>query len=811
MADAYALPPLGMPPAPRNRLIGRQGDVAMARAFLLDDAVPLLTLTGPGGVGKTRLALAIAAEVASHFSDGVVFVDLSPLADPEMVAAAVAATLEVASDAHQSITAALIARLRSRQSLLFLDNCEHLLPGVGGVVASLLAGCPALQILATSRASLHVRGEQVLPISPLETPDRAATFQLVRAAPAAALFVQRARAVDPSFALTELNAGAVAEICQRLDGLPLALELAAARSNVLTPAAMAALLSQRLQILGLGARDAPARHQTIQQTIAWSYDLLSPEEQRVFRRLAVFSGGWTLEGASAVCGLALPETVAFLDTLVDQSLVVRRTDTVAQIPRFTMLETIREFGLQRLKACGDEEDARDRHAAYFRDLISNLDLFYAFPGDASWLVHIVPEEDNLRQALEQFLARGDARSLSELSSGLSPYWITRSQSLEGLRWLELAIANDQDLPAVLRAQCRDAVGLFLLQHGDIAAAVPILEEAVAMARACHDLALLRHTLQTLGNLARSQGDLSRAMTLHEESEQAARAVAEKSPHGGLYVGAELCFQGLVAHQSGDTTTALKRFAAGIPYLRAPGGSRRLGMMLGELGIIQITIGRLDDAALNLIESVALTWQADYGTALARTLRGLSAVATVTDQVVAGLHLLGAADALYAKTPFAVVRTADDRDIIDWTLTRLARRLDPSLLEQEKRTGSGLEVNEAVALARDVVGTVIGVTRVQEIWHATQAPDPGPLPRASLKYLHLTAMPAAPDSGALLTLREREVLGLLCQRLTDQEIAEQLFISPRTANRHVSNILSKLGATNRRQVAGIAVRAGLLPA
>jgi len=528
MVAPVASPLFGSLPTPRDRLIGRELERASARGFLIEDAVPLLTLTGPGGVGKTRLALAIAADVAAHFSDGVVFVDLAPLADPGLVVTTVAATLGVTPSVDRPVTDAIVAQLRSAQVLVLIDNCEHVLAAAGDLVSTLLAGCPALQALTTSRAALHVRGEQVLPVPPLQAPRSGSPLPIVRAAPAAALFVQRARAVDPHFALTEQNAGAVAEVCQRLDGLPLAIELAAARSNVLSPAALLALLSQRLQILGTGPRDAPARHQTIQAAIAWSYDLLAPDEQDLFRRLAVFSGGWTLQAAEYV---APPSPLDLSDALVDQSLVVRGADADALSPRFTMLETIRAFGLECLSTSGEEDDTRDRHAAFFRGFIADLDLYHAVPGDRSWFSCVAPEEDNLRQTLERFLARGDAVALSELSSGLVVFWETRSQFGEGRRWLERAIARDQDLPACLRARGREAAGLFIgYHHGDDAVAAPLLEEALALARACDDPALLRHALFSSGMVALLQRDYARAMGLQANS--AKESVSINSIPGG---------------------------------------------------------------------------------------------------------------------------------------------------------------------------------------------------------------------------------------------------------------------------------------
>jgi predicted ATPase/DNA-binding CsgD family transcriptional regulator len=809
MAEPVSSP--GSAPTPRTRLVGRETDRTVAQQLLLEESVPLLTLTGPGGVGKTRLALAVAGDVAAHFADGLSFVDLSSLADPDLVVPTVGAALGVIPTPGSTVVDAIVAALRPAQRLVVLDNCEHLLPSVSDLVAAILAGCPAVQVLATSRAPLRVQGEHVLSVPPLPLPHGGGTkLDVVQASPAVCLFAERARAVDAHFALSEQNAGAVTEICQRLDGLPLAIELAAARAKLLSPAALAALLGQRLQVLGTAPRDAPARHQTMQRAIAWSYELLSPEEQRFFRRLAVFSGGWTLEAAAAAGELTLPAALNLLEALAHQSLVTPRTDPDALAPRFSMLETIREFGLERLRECGEEDDARDRHAAFFRSLIAGLRLYVSYPGDRSWFGKVAPEEDNLRQALEWFLSRGDALALSELSSSLMVFWLTRWQLVEGRRWLELAIARDDALPAVLRARTREAAGLFIGYHGDLTVATPILEEAVTLARGHGDPALLRHALYSLGTVALLQRDFPRAMTLLEDAERAARDVdPAEVDNAGLFVGATLCLQGVAARWSGDPATAMARFAAAEPYLRAPGGSWWLGMILGECGVIQATAGELDAATSTLVESVALSWGIRNDATLTRALRGLAAVAATTDQRVAAGHLIGAADALDRTTPFAAVAESRDRDIIDWCYARFGDAFAAPSLRALQPTGAGLTVEQAVALARDVAESVLGADRVKAIWQAAQAPDPGALPQTQHAELRLIPVPTPTHATAVLTVREREVLALLCQRMTDLEISDRLYISLRTANRHVSNILAKLDAANRRDAAAIAARLGLV--
>src|SRR6266568_5142310 len=410
--DAY---PNNLPIQP-TPLIGREQEVATVAALLRRDDLRLLTLTGPGGTGKTRLGLQVAAELSDRFADGVFFVNLAPLSDPELVVPTLAQTLDVKEIAEQPLIDLLKASLHWKHLLLLLDNFEQVV-GAAVYVADLLAACPNLKVIVTSRMTLHIRGEQEYAVPPLAVPDPRQLPDLVALSQyeAVALFIQRAQAARPEFQMSNANAPAVAEICVRLDGLPLAIELAAARSKVLPPQALLARLGQRLAVLTSGARDVPERQKTLRNTIEWSYLLLDAYEQQLFRRLSVFVGGCTLEAVETVCsalGDAMPSVLDGVASLIDKNLLLQTAQEEEEL-RLTMLETIREYGLERLSSSGEWEATQQAHADYYLWLAEEVEPHLWGPGQIRWLERLEQEHDNLRAALRWFVGQGASKQSIE--------------------------------------------------------------------------------------------------------------------------------------------------------------------------------------------------------------------------------------------------------------------------------------------------------------------------------------------------------------------------------------------------------------
>jgi predicted ATPase/class 3 adenylate cyclase len=528
--DSYAHN-LPIQPTP---FIGREKEVVNVQQQLLRKDVRLLTLTGPGGVGKTRLGLQVAAESSDQFTDGTWFVSLAPISDPELVIQTISETLNVREVANRSQLEQLKDSLREKNMLLLLDNFEHVV-SAATQVADLLGACPKLTMLVTSREALHVRAEREFPVPVLALPDPKHLPDLVTLSQyeAVALFIERAHAVKPDFQVTNANAPAVAEICASLDGLPLAIELAAARTRLLPPQALLSRLGQRLQILTSSTRDAPARQQTLRMTIQWSYDLLPAEEQHLFRRLSIFAGGCELSAVEAICEALGVRSAAVLDkvtSLVDKNLL-RQTAQEEEEPRFTMLETIREFGLECLTSSQEMDTTRQAHALYYFALAEEAAPELTGPRSAEWLQRLEREHDNLRAALAWSLQPEQTGSSPDLAlrfcTMLEEFWEVRGFYSEGRAFLEQALARCKGSSTTARASALDAAAHFADWQGDFHRQDELLQESLSLYRVLGDTRGIASSLQGLAWILSRKGASIAALQLLEESVTLLRELDDK--------------------------------------------------------------------------------------------------------------------------------------------------------------------------------------------------------------------------------------------------------------------------------------------
>jgi predicted ATPase/DNA-binding XRE family transcriptional regulator len=661
---APAEPPHGDLLAPATPLVGRDHEARSAERLLLREEVRLLTLTGAGGVGKTRLALEVAGRSRNAFADGVAFVPLAPLRDAALFPSALAQALEIKEVAAEAPQQTLERHLQDRRMLLVLDNFEHLLTAAP-VVAALVGACPQLTILVTSRAPLHLSGERQFPVAPLPLADTSSQSPAdgLRHSPAVELFRQRAQAVTPTFELTATNAAAVARICRRLDGLPLAIELAAARIKLFSPRALLNRLDRALQLLAGGARDLPQRQQTLRETVAWSYDLLDPAEQALFRRLAVFAGGCTLEAIEAVCvseedeqaASSVLETVA---SLVDNSLLVSRSESSTHQeddePRFTMLETIREYALEHLASSGEVEEVQRKHAQHYLALAEATQPQASGQWDeVDWwsrFTRLEREHDNLRAALGWAVQNLAVEAGARIAIALWWFWIERGYLSDGRRWMEALLALDgaggqpkeapHKLSARTKAYLLQLAGILAMAQGDHDHAAALHEGAMSVYRAMGHKKGVSASLRELGFVAYEQGDYERAVRLHEQSLALAREF-------GTTFGIAWSLRALAdaVRGQGDLRRASMLLEEGLALSRDKEHAWGIARTLASLGSVACEAGEYARASRLYEESLELGRRMGLKHTILLCLEGLARVAVAQGRMGRAARLCGAAAAL----------------------------------------------------------------------------------------------------------------------------------------------------------------------
>ncbi|MEZ4561940.1 MAG: tetratricopeptide repeat protein [Thermomicrobiales bacterium] len=686
-------------PAAATRLIGRSQEQRRALELLQRPEARLLTLTGPGGVGKTRVALAVA-EAASALAESVCFVDLTTITDPSLLPAAMAQALGLREQGNREALAQVVDLANDQSLLLVLDNFEHV-QVAAPEVSRLLSRCPDLRLLVTSRSPLRIQGEHELPIFPLAVPpddDGAYALHELLEYPSIRLFVERAQAVDPGFRLTEENGGAVAAICRRLDGLPLALELAAARTRILPLPALLFRLTSRFALLTDGPVDAPARHRTLRAAIAWSHDLLDDAERAAFRRLSVFAGGFSFDAAGAVLAAFAPvetdggdATLHLLDALLSQNLI-RREDTegTAGHTRYSMLETVREFGRERLAASGETSAARAAHARWHQQLVTQSAAELIGPLQREWLIRLDLEYANLRLALDWLELDEDAAPALAMAAGLAWYWWYRGLYAEGRARLDALVTR----PSARTAPCAwaaamDGLGLLVRARGDIAQAVTIHEQALAVWRELGSRDQLADGLFLYGLALMYAGDqLARQVLV--ECLQLARTLPQ--PH---WLGGTLWALGRTLRYRGELAAARESLEEALQRAEAIGNPSGIAVSLWGLGEVQLDQGETDTALATLQEALRRLW--DLGEIWSAILCLERIVRLLARRKQAQALTIAAAAAAW-RSRVGLPLPPVDAMPLGWELARLRSLLDPGMAVALEQRGTALSPAEVVALA-----------------------------------------------------------------------------------------------------------------
>lgn len=698
-------------PLPPTSLVGRKLEIATLCALLLRGDVRLLTLTGPGGIGKTRLGMQVASDVSASFADGVYYVPLASLSDAALVLSAICRSLDIREPGDSA--ASLRAWLAGKRVLLLLDNFEQVI-GAANAVAELLADHPETRMLITSREALHVRGEHEFPVPPLEAPtsfvgeraaDPAMLSELIQY-PAVALFIERARAIRPTFAATRANLPAIAEICARLDGLPLAIELAAARTRLISPQAMVPQLTSRLSLLTDGPRDLPARQRTLRDAISWSYDLLSPEEQRLFRRLTLFARGFTLDAAvslNAALDGTLPLT--YLDrvaSLVDKSLLRQREDEDGE-SRFSMLETIREYGMEQLAASGELPLAQDAHAAYYTELAEEAARALTGADQRAWLDRLEREHANMRVALRWTRDSRDALTALRLAAALWRFWYVHGYLSEGRSWLASLLEQTADAKdrrgngGLLAARARALAGAATLAstQGDLGQTAILGEACVALCRASGDTEGLAIALTILGFLAVQQARLDEAASLAEE----ALTISRKIGDPWILARALSCL-GQTAYFQMDYDRAVTLFEECLLLNQRSGSLAHSAITMLYLGHVAREQGTLEVALTHYRESLRLSRELGDKLRIERELVAIATISSARGQMEQAVRQLAAAAAL--RQTLGSNQHPLDRDAVA-TAEQAARDALGDDFARIEATGRVMSLDQVLAEALDEPG------------------------------------------------------------------------------------------------------------
>ena len=771
-------------PRPRTRIFGRESELAAIRHALVDQNHLLVSLVGPGGVGKTRLAQEIGWHVAEQFADGVVFVDLSRLQSASQVLDGIARAVGVQGTIGPSTDAELVRLLRPQQRLLILDNFEHVLDAVPETMA-LLGACPALQLLVTSRALLRVRGERTFPVEPLpfSTGPIAAGLAHPIESPAVGLLVERAREGAPDFELTAANAETLREICTKLDGLPLAIELAAPRLRMMSPGTLLAMLSQRLCMPADAPRDAPIRHRSLHAAISWSSDLLSPRDQASFRRLSVFVGGFDLVSAAATLQVEMSVMIGSIEALLDQSLLQRRSRTNGE-PRFTMLETVREFAAQQLSDRAEEAQTQASHATYFLARLEEIQPTQFHAGLLEYLDQLEVDYPNFRAALAYFARTGNSDVELQLVSLLGEYWMFRGSISEGLAVVGAAIERASGSRSAAFADVLSQYSFLHFLAGNMELAQRYGEESVALLRQTGDAEWLGGALEVLAlTLGFGLRQWSVALELLHEAEQ---LQSPENPSTSGTIGKLYVAMGQVERGIAVIETTLPIFRAQENWLDA-------GLHLLTLGQIEAERGRISVAAERFAESMRMLLRCGATNQALFTLSQVALLTARESSPITTARLLGMAARFTRFLGVAVHPNAIEA--VRFAEAETRRICGAVRFRTQFEAGFALPLSVAL---EEAIAITDALARGEKLHDLEQQWEPTSL-----------SMPEAATRWLDLTRREKDVLALMARRRTDAEIAAELFISYRTVTTHVSRIIEKLGASNRRDAAAIAARYGLV--